>query len=70
MAGLSPSSVTFRIGSLDQFSGGETATAVGVASTSDRHVRTAYANVTAYLAWIFSIAGVLSNGNLDAGPPA
>lgn len=31
---------------------------VGVASTSDRHVRTAYANVTRYRDWIFSIAGV------------
>jgi secreted trypsin-like serine protease len=31
---------------------------VGVASTSDRHVRTAYANVTHYRDWIFSIAGV------------
>jgi secreted trypsin-like serine protease len=31
---------------------------VGVASTSDRHVRTAYANVTVYRDWIFSVAGV------------
>jgi secreted trypsin-like serine protease len=31
---------------------------VGVASTSDRHVRTGYANVTAYRDWIFSVAGV------------
>ena len=31
---------------------------VGVASTSDRHVRTAYANVTYYRDWIFAIAGV------------
>ena len=31
---------------------------VGVASTSDRHVRTGYANVTAYRDWIFSVTGV------------
>lgn len=31
---------------------------VGVASTSDRHVRTGYANVTQYRDWIYSIAGV------------
>jgi len=31
---------------------------VGVASTSDRHVRTGYANVTAYRDWIFANSGV------------
>src|SRR5829696_9243938 len=54
VSGLSPSQVTFRIGSLDQFSGGETATAVAYATNTeadlavlqiDHPVATAYAQL-------------------------
>jgi len=31
---------------------------IGVTSTSDRHVRTGYANITAYRDWIFSVTGL------------